>query len=49
MITSSDTTHFAAYCGDFRLRFNGSGGYKKVLKQSGFFMDELSAELKIRK
>lgn len=46
MITSSDTTHFAAYCGDFRLRFNGSGGYKKVLKQSGFFMDELSAELK---
>lgn len=49
MITSSDTTHFAAYCGDFRLRFNGSGGYKKVLKQSGFFMDELSAELKNKK
>lgn len=49
VITSSDTTHFAAYCGDFRLRFNGSGGYKKVLKQSGFFMEELSAELKNKK
>lgn len=49
VITSSDTTHFAAYCGDFRLRFNGSGGYKKVLKQSGFFLEELSAELKNKK
>lgn len=49
MITSSDTTHFAAYCGDFRLRFNGSGGYRKVLKQSGLFMEELSAELKNKK
>lgn len=49
LLTSKDTTHFAAYCGDFRLIFNGSGGYKKVLKQSGVFVNELSAQLKNKK
>lgn len=46
VLTSRDTTHFVAECGDFRIRFNGRGGYNKVLEQSTGFTKELSEELK---
>ena len=46
ILTSRDTTHFVAECGDFRLHFNGKGGYKKILDKAGAFAQELSAELK---
>ena len=44
--TTSDTTHFVTECGDFRLHFNGRGGYKKILAGFDAFGKELSAELK---
>lgn len=46
ILTSSDTTHFVTECGDFRLHFNGRGGYKKILNKAGEFAQELSTELK---
>ena len=46
IITSRDTTHFVTECGDFKLHFNGKGGYKKILDKAGGFAKELSAELK---
>ena len=46
VLTSRDTTHFVTECGDFRLHFNGRGGYKKILDKAGEFAQELSAELK---
>ena len=46
VITSRDTTHFVAECGDFRLHFNGKGGYRKILNRANLFTQELSAQLK---
>lgn len=46
LFTSRDTTHFTADCGDFSLRFNSKGGYKRCLEQLSAFKDELFAELK---
>ena len=46
ILTSKDTTHFVTECGDFKLHFNGRGGYKKILDKAGEFAQELSAELK---
>lgn len=46
ILTSRDTTHFAAECGDFQLHFNGKGGYKKILDKATAFTDQLSADLK---
>lgn len=45
IITSKDTTHFVTECGDFNLRFDGKGGYKKILAKFEEFGKELSAEL----
>lgn len=45
-LTSRDTTHLVAECGDFRLRFNGRGGYGKILEQGSAFAKELSAGVK---
>ncbi len=46
VLTSVDTTHFVTECGDFRLHFNGRGGYKKILASAGNFAQELKSELK---
>ena len=46
ILTSKDTTHFVTECGDFKLHFNGRGGYKKILDKAGEFAQELSTELK---
>ena len=46
ILTSRDTTHFITECGDFKLHFNGKGGYKKILNKAQAFAQELSAELK---
>lgn len=46
LFTSRDTTHFTADCGDFSLRFNSKGGYKRCLEQITGFKDELFAELR---
>lgn len=45
IITSLDTTHFVTECGDFKLRINGQGGYRKILAKVGEFAKELSTEL----
>lgn len=46
VLTSLDTTHFVTECGDFRLHFNGCGGYKKILNSANLFTQELSTQLK---
>ena len=46
ILTSVDTTHFVTECGDFRLHFNGKGGYKKILASAGAFVRELKSDLK---
>lgn len=46
ILTSRDTTHFATECGDFRLHFDGRGGYRKILGRADAFTQELKAELK---
>lgn len=46
MFTSRDTTHLTADCGDFSLRFNAKGGYKRFSENVIGFKDELLAELK---
>lgn len=48
ILTSQDTTHFMTECGDFKLRFNGKGGYKKILAKLNEFTKEFSAELDSR-
>lgn len=45
ILTSRDTTHFVAECGDFRLHFNGKGGYKKILDRANLFTQELSTQI----
>ena len=46
VLTSLDTTRFVTECGDFKLHFNGSGGYKKILNKANLFTQELSSQLK---
>ncbi len=46
VLTSSDTTHIGTYCGDFKLRFDGKGGYKKIMAKGSRFAEELLKELK---
>ena len=48
VITSRDTTHFVTECGDFRLHFNGRGGYRKILDKGRLFAEELSAQLEAK-
>ncbi len=45
VLTSRDTTHFVTECGDFKLHFNGRGGYKKILESGNLFTQELSTQL----
>lgn len=45
ILTSRDTTHFVTECGDFRLHFNGQGGYKKLLGKAEGFVQELKTQL----
>ncbi len=46
VLTRTDTTYAYVNCGDFHLNMNGKGGYKRLLKQSEQFSDELMAQLK---
>lgn len=46
VLTSTDTTHLAASCGDFNLRFNGRYGYKRILEQANHFRTALANSLK---
>lgn len=46
LFTNRDTTHLIADCGDFNIRFNAKGGYKRVLNSVMNFKEELVEELK---
>lgn len=46
LLTRKDTTFAYADCGDFHLRMNGKGGYKKMLGQVENFTKELTQQLK---
>ncbi|MCD8202864.1 MAG: translocation/assembly module TamB [Prevotella sp.] len=46
---SNDTTHFAMACGDFNIRFSGSGGYDKIIEKGSAFADGLLAQLNEKK
>lgn len=46
ILTRRDTTHAVVRCGDLNLSFNGSGGYKQLMKQSEKLMAELQKQLK---
>ena len=41
LLTRKDTTHAVADCGDFHLRADLSGGYKKLMKVSDVLMEEV--------
>ncbi|MBO1364340.1 translocation/assembly module TamB domain-containing protein [Prevotella sp. A2931] len=48
ILTRSDTTHAVVNCGDFRMRLDGHGGYRKLLARSQKFADEIEYLLKNR-
>ena len=41
LLTRTDTTHAVADCGDFHLKADLSGGYKKLMKVSDVLMEEV--------
>lgn len=41
LVTRTDTTHAVADCGDFHLKANLSGGYKRLMKVSDNMMSEI--------
>jgi len=45
LFSSRDTTSLKAECGDFNLRFNARGGYKRLLNNVDGFKKELLAQL----
>ena len=44
LLTRKDTTHAVADCGDFHLRADLSGGYKKLMKVSDVLMEEINRQ-----
>lgn len=46
VLTSLDTTHIIAECGDFNLRMNGRYGYKRIVEQGEHFQKALFEGLK---
>ena len=45
ILTTRDTTHAIADCGDFHLNMNGSGGYKRLLSHTQAFVKELQKQM----
>lgn len=48
LFTTRDTVHLKADCGDFSLRFNAKGGYKRFLKHVEDFQKEFVSEFNNR-
>lgn len=44
LVTRTDTTHAVADCGDFHLKADLSGGYKKLMKVSDNLMNEIQRQ-----
>ena len=48
LMTNSDTTHAVADCGDFHLRMDTHGGYRKLLSRLDVLQNELKAQFRDR-
>ena len=45
LLTTRDTTHAIANCGDFHINMNGSGGYKRLLAHAQAFAREMQKQM----
>lgn len=49
VLTRRDTTHVAVNSGDFDLRLNAKGGYKKLTKELNYLVNEVESQIKNKK